>query len=144
MRELIETTRRHFIGRSRGHNVNGQWIIGPVLVDVVTLDAGARFTPIYVVEIDGRHAFGGPVDHLDAAGLPPGARAGDFGRHLDLEPDDARRHPASGRALFAPEPAYPNAVERRLPNAVYDERGALRLLRGVVPTAGSGRRVEYR
>jgi hypothetical protein len=46
------------------------WIVGPVLVDVVTWQRvdprGERtYRPSYTVEIDGRHSHGGEIAHLD-------------------------------------------------------------------------------
>jgi hypothetical protein len=80
---MTELHRTRWIGRSRGHNAAGRWVIGPVLVDVITLDAGPQYHRIFVLEIDGRHQFGGPASHLGSDGLPRAP-------FLDLEPDPIR------------------------------------------------------
>lgn len=49
---------------------------GPVLVDVVITAHESDTRPVidstYSVQVDGRHAFGGPERHLDERGLPEG------------------------------------------------------------------------
>jgi hypothetical protein len=76
-RETAEVGRRTFRCTSTGHNAGGTWVVGPVLVDVVTWQrtdpTGKRqYRPSYSVEIDGRHQYGGPAEHLSPEGIPSG------------------------------------------------------------------------
>lgn len=75
-------TRTLWTARSTGTNEAGVWVIGPVLVEIVTTQLtrpdGTECTPSYYVSIDGRHAFGGFASHLSESGLPPVGSLRDF------------------------------------------------------------------
>jgi hypothetical protein len=67
--ETAEVGRHTYRCTSKGIKVGGTWVVGPVLADVViwqrTDPTGKRsYRPIYTVEVDGVHLFGGEVDHL--------------------------------------------------------------------------------
>lgn len=63
-----ELQRTYFHGRSRGYSKGGNWVIGPILVDLVITQTvredGVVCDPSFSVEIDGRHQFGGFARHL--------------------------------------------------------------------------------
>lgn len=64
MSTAVETKRTitHYVGRSRGLNRQGVWIIGPVLIDVHVVEYLEHRSSSFVF-VDGRHQCGQPADH---------------------------------------------------------------------------------